>query len=218
LRAKDSAERLHAIKALGQRGKEADVIVPALAGALRDEDAFVRRGRRRGVGQTRRVSQGGGPRPAGGDARSERRGPSGGGQGLETHRPRGGRRGRRGALTPRRPAAHPPTARRDSRTCSKRRTNWLMLIRDSLRDRPGAAGRRLRTTARWIWWAKRCVAGTDSHASPSFRHSRTGRAVARPSPRPAGGRTANGPRRARTGRPDRPAFGAASDRARARTR
>jgi len=43
LRAKDSAERLHAIKALGQRGKEADVIVPALAGALRDEDAFVRR-------------------------------------------------------------------------------------------------------------------------------------------------------------------------------
>jgi HEAT repeat protein len=43
LRSQDSAQRLHAVKALGERGAEADVVVPALAEALRDPDAFVRR-------------------------------------------------------------------------------------------------------------------------------------------------------------------------------
>ena len=43
LRSPESSERLHAVKALGDRPKEADVVVPALADALHDEDAFVRR-------------------------------------------------------------------------------------------------------------------------------------------------------------------------------
>jgi HEAT repeat protein len=43
LRSRDSAQRLHAAKALGDRGTEAPVAVPALVDALRDEDAFVRR-------------------------------------------------------------------------------------------------------------------------------------------------------------------------------
>ena len=43
LHSRDSAQRLHAAKALGDRGKEAPVAVPALADALKDEDAFVRR-------------------------------------------------------------------------------------------------------------------------------------------------------------------------------
>ena len=43
MRAKESAQRLHAIKALGERGKDAATVAPALALALRDEDAFVRR-------------------------------------------------------------------------------------------------------------------------------------------------------------------------------
>ena len=43
LKAKDSAQRLHAVKALGERGNEAAVVAPALALALGDEDAFVRR-------------------------------------------------------------------------------------------------------------------------------------------------------------------------------
>jgi HEAT repeat protein len=43
LRSRDSAQRLHAARALGDRGREAPVVVPALAGALKDEDAFVRR-------------------------------------------------------------------------------------------------------------------------------------------------------------------------------
>ena len=42
LQSKDAAQRLHAVKALADRGKEA-VVVPALALALRDQDAFVRR-------------------------------------------------------------------------------------------------------------------------------------------------------------------------------
>ena len=42
MRSKESAQRLHAIEALGDRGKEA-AVAPALAVALRDEDAFVRR-------------------------------------------------------------------------------------------------------------------------------------------------------------------------------
>ena len=43
LRSKNSAERLRAVKALAKKGREADVIAPALAVALKDEDAFVRR-------------------------------------------------------------------------------------------------------------------------------------------------------------------------------
>ncbi|HJT78441.1 MAG TPA: HEAT repeat domain-containing protein [Gemmataceae bacterium] len=43
LHARDSADRLHAIRALETRGSEADVVVPALAEALRDHDVFVRR-------------------------------------------------------------------------------------------------------------------------------------------------------------------------------
>ena len=43
MRAKESAQRLHAIEALSDRRKEAAVVVPALALALRDEDSFVRR-------------------------------------------------------------------------------------------------------------------------------------------------------------------------------
>ena len=43
MRSKESAQRLHAIEALGHRGQEAAVVAPALALALRDEDAFVRR-------------------------------------------------------------------------------------------------------------------------------------------------------------------------------
>jgi HEAT repeat protein len=43
LHARDSAERLHAIKALEARGSETEVVVPALAQALRDSDVFVRR-------------------------------------------------------------------------------------------------------------------------------------------------------------------------------
>jgi HEAT repeat protein len=43
LRSRDSAQRLHAARALGDRGTEAPVVVPALADALKDEDAFVRR-------------------------------------------------------------------------------------------------------------------------------------------------------------------------------
>jgi HEAT repeat protein len=40
---RDSAQRLRAVKALGGRRSEADIVVPALAGALQDENAFVRR-------------------------------------------------------------------------------------------------------------------------------------------------------------------------------
>jgi HEAT repeat protein len=43
LRSRDSAQRLHAAKALGDRASEAPVVVPALADALKDDDAFVRR-------------------------------------------------------------------------------------------------------------------------------------------------------------------------------
>jgi HEAT repeat protein len=43
LKAKDSAERLHAIRALVERPAEAAVVVPALSEALKDSDPFVRR-------------------------------------------------------------------------------------------------------------------------------------------------------------------------------
>jgi hypothetical protein len=51
LRARDGAERLRAIKALGQRKSEAATVVPALAQVLRDEDAFVRRDAARALGE-----------------------------------------------------------------------------------------------------------------------------------------------------------------------
>jgi HEAT repeat protein len=51
LRDKDSAQRLRAIKALGERGSESDTVVPALAHALEDEDAFVRRAAARALGR-----------------------------------------------------------------------------------------------------------------------------------------------------------------------
>src|SRR5438067_1190359 len=50
LHAKDSAQRLHAIKALARRPAEAEVVVPALAEALKDEDTFVRRDAARALG------------------------------------------------------------------------------------------------------------------------------------------------------------------------
>jgi HEAT repeat protein len=43
LHSKDSAQRLHAVKALADRHQEASVVVPILAEALKDTDAFVRR-------------------------------------------------------------------------------------------------------------------------------------------------------------------------------
>ena len=43
LRSKDAAERLHAVKALGERRAQAAEVVPALTAALQDDDAFVRR-------------------------------------------------------------------------------------------------------------------------------------------------------------------------------
>jgi HEAT repeat protein len=42
MRSVDSAQRLHAAKALGDRRGEAEAVVPALAEALQDKDAFVR--------------------------------------------------------------------------------------------------------------------------------------------------------------------------------
>ena len=50
LKAKDSAERLHAVGALAQKKSEADTVVPALAQTLKDEDAFVRRDAARALG------------------------------------------------------------------------------------------------------------------------------------------------------------------------
>jgi HEAT repeat protein len=43
LHSQDSATRLHAVKALGEKRTEANTVVPALAEALRDQDPFVRR-------------------------------------------------------------------------------------------------------------------------------------------------------------------------------
>ena len=59
LRSKSSAERLHAVKALGARGKDAAVVAPALADALKDENAFVRRDAAQALGEL-----GGGAKPA----------------------------------------------------------------------------------------------------------------------------------------------------------
>jgi HEAT repeat protein len=43
LSAKDGSERLHAIRALGERPGEAAVVVPALCEVLKDHDPFIRR-------------------------------------------------------------------------------------------------------------------------------------------------------------------------------
>ena len=51
LKGKDSAQRLRAIKALGGRRSEAATVVPALAQALEDDDAFVRRDAARALGR-----------------------------------------------------------------------------------------------------------------------------------------------------------------------
>jgi HEAT repeat protein len=50
LGAKDSAVRLRAVKSLGERTGEADVVVPALSSALADADPFVRREAARALG------------------------------------------------------------------------------------------------------------------------------------------------------------------------
>jgi HEAT repeat protein len=51
LKSKDSAQRLHAIKALEKMTAEAAAIVPALAQVLGDEDPFVRRDAARALGR-----------------------------------------------------------------------------------------------------------------------------------------------------------------------
>jgi HEAT repeat protein len=51
LRSGNATERLHAIQALEDRGAEASVVVPALAEALNDENAFVRRDAARALGK-----------------------------------------------------------------------------------------------------------------------------------------------------------------------
>jgi len=50
-KSRDSSDRVRAVRALGERGAESDVVVPALTEALKDEDAFVRRDAARGLGQ-----------------------------------------------------------------------------------------------------------------------------------------------------------------------
>jgi HEAT repeat protein len=50
LRSADSAQRLHAIKALENKKSEATTVVPALAGVLVDESPFVRRDAARALG------------------------------------------------------------------------------------------------------------------------------------------------------------------------
>jgi HEAT repeat protein len=51
LRSKNSAERLHAVKALAKKRREAEVVAPALAVALKDENAFVRRDAAEALGE-----------------------------------------------------------------------------------------------------------------------------------------------------------------------
>ena len=51
LRDKDPAQRLRAIKILGEKRSELATVVPALAQALEDEDAFVRRDAARALGR-----------------------------------------------------------------------------------------------------------------------------------------------------------------------
>lgn len=51
LRAADGSSRLHAIAALAERQGDADVVIPALAEALRDQESFVRRDAARALGR-----------------------------------------------------------------------------------------------------------------------------------------------------------------------
>ena len=51
LQAKNSSERLRAVKELGERSREADIVTPALADALKDKDAFVRGGAAEALGE-----------------------------------------------------------------------------------------------------------------------------------------------------------------------
>jgi len=51
LQSVEPAERLHAVNALCQAPEEAQVVVPALVGALKDGDPFVRRDAARALGQ-----------------------------------------------------------------------------------------------------------------------------------------------------------------------
>lgn len=50
MKSSSSVERLHAVHALQERVKEKDLVVPALAEALKDEDPFVRRDTARALG------------------------------------------------------------------------------------------------------------------------------------------------------------------------
>lgn len=50
-RAKDSADRTRAVRALGDRGGEAEAVVPTLVEALKDRDAFVRRDAAQALGR-----------------------------------------------------------------------------------------------------------------------------------------------------------------------
>jgi HEAT repeat protein len=51
-KSKDSATRVRAVRALGERGAaEADTVVPVLAAALQDENSFVRRDAASALGQ-----------------------------------------------------------------------------------------------------------------------------------------------------------------------
>ncbi len=49
-KSKDGADRTRAIRELGERGGEAELVVPALVWAMKDEDAFVRRDAARALG------------------------------------------------------------------------------------------------------------------------------------------------------------------------
>jgi HEAT repeat protein len=51
MQSKDSAERLHAIKALERKKSDAATVIPALTQALNDEDPFVRRDAARALGK-----------------------------------------------------------------------------------------------------------------------------------------------------------------------
>lgn len=50
-RSNDSADRVKAVRALGNRVREADKVVPVLVERLQDEDAFVRRDAANALGQ-----------------------------------------------------------------------------------------------------------------------------------------------------------------------
>jgi HEAT repeat protein len=50
-KSQDSSDRTRAVLLLSERGTEADTVVPVLAAALKDENAFVRRDAARGLGR-----------------------------------------------------------------------------------------------------------------------------------------------------------------------